>query len=371
MRAFADMTIRIVVIVALGIGAVSAAGQSGLGTAQNFAVLGGSTVTNTGPTIVGGDLGLSPGSAVTGFPPGIVNGTQHITDGVALQAQNDAATAFNTLAGLACDFNLTGQDLGGLTLVPGVYCFATSAQLTGPLVLDALGNASAVFVFQIGTTLTTAGGSTVSVINGGSACNVFWQVGTSATLGTATAFAGNVLASASITATTSANVQGRLLALNGAVTMDSNLVAIPPECQCASPTAVVVDLGAGCNPLEDPLLGASRPLYGASTVVTVESILTPDACLYLFASIPPVAPQLFPGTACTVYVDMNDPANLILVAEACLDANGFWTMTAQIPALPALLGQGIILQAFVHWPLASNQICYLFSNGLLIQIGCL
>ncbi len=155
-----------------------------LGTTATFAVLGGSTVTNTGSTVLTGDLGVWPGLAITGFPPGIVTGTTHAGDAVAQQAQSDLTTAYNNLAGQACGTDLTGQDLGGMTLTPGVYCFSTSAQLTGTLTLNAQGNPSAVFVFQIGSTLTTASSSVVQVINGGSNCNVFWQVGSSATLGT-------------------------------------------------------------------------------------------------------------------------------------------------------------------------------------------
>ena len=141
-----------------------------LGTAASFGVLGGSAVTNTGPTVVNADVGLSPGTAVTGFPPGaVVGGTIHAADGVALQAQTDTTTAYNVLAGQACPGgnDLTGQDLGGKTLVPGVYCFSTSAQLTGALTLNALGNSASVFVFRIGSTLTTATGSSVAVINPG------------------------------------------------------------------------------------------------------------------------------------------------------------------------------------------------------------
>ena len=135
--------------------------QASLGTAQAFAVLGGSTVTNTGPTVVEGELGVSPGTAVTGFPPGIVvGGTIHTGDAVAAQAQVDATTQYNTLVGAPCTADLTGQDLGGMVLIPGVYCFSTSAQLTGPLVLDAQGNFAAQFIFKIGSTLTTASGAT-------------------------------------------------------------------------------------------------------------------------------------------------------------------------------------------------------------------
>ena len=194
-----------------------------LGSAASFAVLGGSTVTNTGSTTVHGNLGVSPGTAVIGFPPGIVTGgTIYKGEAVALQAQNDVIIAYNALAAQACDRNLTGTDLGGLTLTPGVYCFSSSAQLTGTLTLNALGDPNAVFVFQIGSTLTTASNSHVDFINAGTACNVFWQLGTSATLGTGTRFAGSILALASITLTTDAHVLGRALARNGAVTMDGN-----------------------------------------------------------------------------------------------------------------------------------------------------
>lgn len=202
-----------------------------LGTAESFGVLAGSTVTNTGPTIIQGDLGVSPGTAVTGFPPGTVTGTIHVNDAVAQQAQADVTTAYNALAGLACNTDLTGQDLGGMTLTAGVYCFSSSAELTGTLTLDAEGDPNAEFIFQIGSTLTTASNSAVEVINGGNNCNVYWQVGSSATLGTATAFAGNIVALTSITATTGANASGRLLARNGAVTLDSNSVAVCPVCE--------------------------------------------------------------------------------------------------------------------------------------------
>jgi hypothetical protein len=200
--------------------------QISLGTAQSFGVLGGSTVTNTGATTVNGNVGVSPGSGVTGFPPGvIVGGAIHSNDAVAVQAQNDLTTAYNDIAATPCTVDLTGQNLGGLTLTPGVYCFSSSAQITGALTLNALGNPNALFLFKIGSTLTTASGSSVTVINGGSSCNrVYWQVGSSATLGTGTSFAGDLLALTSITLTTGANTSGRTLARNGAVTLDTNNV---------------------------------------------------------------------------------------------------------------------------------------------------
>ncbi|MEK6303287.1 MAG: ice-binding family protein [Acidobacteriota bacterium] len=201
--------------------------QISLGAAESFGVLGGSTVTNTGSTTVTGNLGVSPGTAVTGFPPGTVTGgTIHLNDAVAAQAQSDVTTAYNAIAGTACNVDLTGQNLGGLTLTPGVYCFSSSAQLTGTLTLNALGNPNALFIFKIGSSLTTASSSSVLVINSGRNCNVFWQVGSSATLGTSTSFVGNILALTSITLTTGANVSGRVLARNGAVTMDTNSVTV-------------------------------------------------------------------------------------------------------------------------------------------------
>jgi hypothetical protein len=207
------------------VAATPLAAQISLGTAQNFGVLGGSTVTNTGATTVNGNVGVSPGSAVTGFPPGVVvGGAIHSNDAVAMQAQNDLTTAYNNIAATPCTVDLTGQNLGGLTLTPGVYCYSTSAQLTGALTLNALGNANALFLFKIGSTLTTASGSSVSIINnGGNSCNkAYWQVGSSATLGTGTSFVGDILALSSITLTTGAGSNGRALARNGAVTLDTN-----------------------------------------------------------------------------------------------------------------------------------------------------
>jgi len=203
----------------------SSRSASVLATAESFAVLGGSTVTNTGPTTIVGNLGVSPGLAVTGFPPGTVTGgVIHAGDAVALQAQADLTTAYNTLAGQTCEHDFTGLDLGGLTLIPGVYCFSSSAQLTGMLTLDAQGDPGAVFLFQIGSTLTTASNASVLLINGAQGCNAFWQVGSSATLGTTTTFVGSILALTSISLTTGVRVFGRALARNGAVTMDTNRI---------------------------------------------------------------------------------------------------------------------------------------------------
>jgi len=253
---------------------LTAATAPSLGSAQGFAVLGGSTVTNTGATTVTGDLGVSPGTAVTGFPPGTVNGTTHAGDAVALQAQSDVTTAYNNLAGQTLDVDLTGTDLGGLTLTPGVYRFSSSAQLTGLLTLNAQGNADAVWVFQIGSTLTTATNSSVLVINSGQNCNVFWQVGSSATLGTTTTFVGNILALTSITLNTGASVSGRALARNGAVTMDTNTVSAS-VCAAATPTPTVTLLPATATPTATPLPATATAIAATATAIALTPTATP------------------------------------------------------------------------------------------------
>jgi hypothetical protein len=199
-----------------------------LGAAAPFGAFAAATLTNTGNSIVNADVGLTPGTSVTGFPPGIINGTLFLEPGQHAQLQQaklDAQAAYNDLEGRPC--NTTSPNLNS-TLAPGVYCFPSSASLTTALVLDGQGNANAVFVFQIPTTLITATGSSVTLINGASAKNVFWQVGTSATLGTNTAFQGTIIANTSVTMNTGASiVKGRAMALNGAVTLDTNVITKP------------------------------------------------------------------------------------------------------------------------------------------------
>ena len=251
-----------------------------LHTAWTFAVLGGSTVTNTGPSIVTGDLGVWSGTSITGFSlvdggPGVVIGVIHQTDAVAQQAQSDVTTAYNDLAGQAVNTDLTGTDLGGLTLAPGVYHFNTSAQLTGVLTLDAQGDPDAIWVFQIGSTLTTASNSSVQIINGGQSCNVWWQVGSSATLGTNTAFTGYILALASITLNTGANLQGAALARTGAVAMDSN--AINNSLKCFGPNAIAMQEFQASSAIDFPLgLGAGAALLLAlGLLVIVRRVMAP------------------------------------------------------------------------------------------------
>jgi len=272
-------------LTALLCGASPALAQISLGTAEGFGVLGGSAVTNTGPSLVTGNLGVSPGTAVTGFPPGIVTppGTIHAADAVAAQAQTDLTTAYNAIAGTPTLVDLTGQDLGGLTLTPGVYGFSSSAQLTGILTLDAQGNPDAVFIFKMGSTLTTASNASVVFINTGGnssiACSVFWQVGSSATLGTGTSFAGNILALTSITLNTGANVSGRVLARNGAVTLDSNNVTVCPPAPIICP---IITLSPTTLPA-----GVTGTPYSA-TVTATGSTALPYTYAVSSGALPPV-----------------------------------------------------------------------------------
>jgi type VI secretion system secreted protein VgrG len=218
-----------IALVTLSLSAASIrASELGVLAADNYAVLGASTVTNTGSSVLNGNLGLYPGTSITGFPPtgpGIVNGT--IYDGVAAAhtGQTDASNASIYLAGLGVTQTLTGEDLGGLTLTPGVYFYSSSAELTGPLTLNFEGLNNQNIVFQIDSTLTTASGSSVIIEGAGTDDNVYWEVGT-ATLGTTTAFVGDIIAGTSITLDTGATIAcGDAIALNGAVTLDDNTIS--------------------------------------------------------------------------------------------------------------------------------------------------
>ena len=212
-----------------------------MGTAGNYAVMGATAISNTGPTVVNGNLAISPGgsSSVTGFLPGVVTGEMDMANADAVLAHTDLVGAYNDAAGETTTVNLTGTDLGGLTLTPGTYTFDSSAQLTGTLTLDGQGSTNATFIFQIGSTLTTASNSAVEMINGAGACAVYWNVASSATLGTTTDFQGTIMAVTSITMNTGATIGvgglgygGRALAMNGALTLDTNVI-IPPPAGCA------------------------------------------------------------------------------------------------------------------------------------------
>lgn len=200
-----------------------------LGAASTFAVLAGSTVTNTGPTNITGDLGVSAGTAVTGFAPGTVtSGSIHSADTLAGQAQASLTVAYNDLAGRSTAPVSIAGNLGGMTLAPGLYKSTSGIQISsGDLTLDAKGNPNAIFIFQVASTLDVSAGRSVRLIDGAKAANVYWQVGTSANLGTSSVFKGSILADQSISLQTSASVEGRLLARIGAVTMQSNTIVVP------------------------------------------------------------------------------------------------------------------------------------------------
>jgi len=323
-----------------------------LGVAESFPVLGALAVTNTGASILTGDLGISPNNAssVTGFPPGSYTGTLHAADAVALQAQSDVTTAYNDLAGQACDVNLTGQNLGGLTLTPGVYCFSSSAQLTGILTLDAVGDTNAIWVFQIGSTLTTAGSSSVDVINGGQDCNVFWQVGSSATLGTGTALRGNILALTSITLDTGAGMSGRALARNGAVTLDKNNVAVcatlatptptPPggPTPTATPTPACVEAvlslsARAVSPGRELKFTGCIPAFGNQAVDVYLVLVSPTGVVYSAISPDGITPGIHPYERGIINPSTCQCRDLLTYVVCAKAQPGVWT--AVLAVLPA------------------------------------
>jgi type VI secretion system secreted protein VgrG len=323
---------------ALAFGSSPALAQSpSLGSAQNFAVLGASTVTSTGLTTVTGDLGVSPGTAVTGFPPGILTGTLHAGDAVALQAQADVTVAYNACAGAVVTTTLTGQDLGGLTLTPGVYFFAASAPMNGVLTLDAQGNPNAVFIFQIGSTLLPAINASVNVINGAQNGNVFWQVGSSATLAAGVVFRGNILALASITLGAGTQVNGRALARTGAVTMGassvtSGTVTLPPTW---------VAFGIGCTGANGvPLLQlVSLPAIGGTFSLGVHNLASSFAYMATGLGQVSMALPINWGFAagCTLRVDWD-------LIQPLPQALGNATWSIAIPNVAAVAGMHLFNQ---------------------------
>ena len=309
-----------------------------LGTATGFGVIAAQAITSTGATIIAGDLGITPNNAssVTGFsfstPPGlgIVTGTPHFADAVALTAKNDALAAYNTVASRPCTTTISG-DLGGRTLTPGVYCSASSMGLTGTLTLDSQGDSNAVFIFQMGSALTTASASQVRMINGGQSCNIFWQIGSSATMGTGSAFLGNVLASSSITMTTGSTSTGRLVALNGAVTLDGSTVTV---CALAPGNAA---LSKSFSPSTINLGGSSRLtvtlINPNPTVATLNAPLIDTLPLGVVIGNPPNANTTCGGTGMPgATVGGN---TLSLGAGATIPANGFCSVSVAVSASSA------------------------------------
>ncbi|MFA5132447.1 MAG: ice-binding family protein [Candidatus Paceibacterota bacterium] len=284
--------------------------QVNLFSATNFAVLAGSTITNTGSSVINGNLGLNPGTSVTGFPPGTVNGTQYITNAQAAQAQADLVTAYTSAN--QTPVSTIPAELGGTTKVAGVYTSADGTfGITGQVTLDAQNDPTAVFIFKSASTLTTGVGSNVVLTNGAQACNVFWQVGSSATLGTNSSFKGTIIAMSSITVTTGTNVEGRVLARNGAVTLDTNAITVPTCAALPVPAPVIVPEPtptptpvpvATTTPVVSPVV-APVIVIATTTVLTVTTTPTSTPVITqaitpapVFVNvIPTVAPQ-FPDT---------------------------------------------------------------------------
>ncbi len=295
------------VLMVLFSGSALAATVVPLGTAASYSVLAGSAVTNTGATTLQGDLGVSPGTAVSGFPPGMVGGVQHIADAPALRAQSDLTTAYNNAAGQG-PTTAVAVELGGTTRFPGVYGNSTLG-LTGTLTLDGQGATDGVFIFKTNSTLITASNSSVSLINGANPCNVFWQVGSSATLGTGTRFVGTILALQSITLNTGATLQGRALARNGAVTLDTNTITTP-NCSVVPPTSTT-----------PPPTTTTIPPTTTTTTTTATTTIAPTTTL--------VAPTMPPGVTLPATGASTSSVPTLLVAAAFLLVGGCTVVAAR------------------------------------------
>ena len=241
-----------------------------LATSANYSVLAATTVTNTNQSVLGQSVGLSPGTEVVGFPPGVVlpPGVIAAANADTLQAQSDLTAAYVDAAGRPVEFTQVNPDLVGQTLLPGVYAATSKGalSLSGQLVLDGQGNPNAVFIFQTDSTLITSTGSTIALINGASECNVFWQVGSSATLGSGSLFVGNILALTSITVQSSTVVRGRALARNGAVTLDNNVFTQP---SCTPSTDLTPTATAPSTTVTTTTVPATTTTQVASTVGTI------------------------------------------------------------------------------------------------------
>jgi hypothetical protein len=297
-------------------------------------VLAGAAVTNTGNTVINGNVGVYSGSSVTGFPPGIVTGgVIHSADSVAMGAQNDLTTAFVNAAGRPSNGTLPG-DIGGLTFLPGVYTASSGLGITGTVTLNGNGNSSAVFIFQVGSALTTADtNSTVNLIGGAQASNVFWQIGSSATLGTSTIFNGTILAQASITLNTGAVLNGRALARIGTVSLAGNAIVNPgpsgapgtislscpaPNAQIGQPYFSALEATGGLPPYTysvntgvfgptftlNPTTGiitgtptaSATDSFGARAVDSIGGVATANCSITISPTVAPLAPTPAPSS---------------------------------------------------------------------------
>ncbi|KAK0941445.1 hypothetical protein LTR29_006979 [Friedmanniomyces endolithicus] len=311
-------------ICALSLGVAVNAQILGLGTASGYGVFAATTITNTGLTTVGAKLGLSPGSSITGFPPGISLG-EDIDNAAAVQAKADIQTLYTALAALTPTTVLTGQDLGGMVLGPGVYNFASSGQLTGILTLDAQGNSNAVFVFQFGSTITTATAASVVLINGAQACNVYWQVGSSATFGTATIFTGVVVAQASITVTTGTSLLGGgFYALAGAVTLDTNVIDTLGACAINTAPAPTTTATSTIAVITTPVATTAAP--STITTTTTSTLTVPASTTTITITQTVTTTQMAATTTTTVTATTTDVSTVTqtttATATVCLANRG-------------------------------------------------
>ncbi|MET0234413.1 MAG: ice-binding family protein [Kibdelosporangium sp.] len=300
-----------------------------LGTAGNFAVLAASTVTNTGPTVVSGDLGLSPGTSVTGFPPGQVNGAIHTADTIALQAKNDLATAYEDAAARPTTSTVP-VELGGTIKTPGVYDSpAGTFGITGTVTLDAQGDPNAIFIFKAASTLITASSSSVNLVNGARSANVYWTVGSSATLGTYSILRGTIMALASITVTTGVTVDGRTLARTAAVTLDSNTITRPAG--VAQPVDTTTSLTTSLNPAP-----VGQPITFTATVVPATGAAVPTGLVAFTDRSALIGVVALDSTGHARLTTSTLTADLHLIRAAYIGSDGF--LGSRSPRIYELVG---------------------------------
>jgi hypothetical protein len=320
--------VGITFVIAIGAMAGTAANAAivptvGLGTAATYSILAGTpSITNTGATTIDRDVGIHPAASITGFPPGIIAGAIHAGDAVALQAKSDLVLAYDDAAGRTGAV-VAGGTLGGQTLVGGVYnAGGVTLDLTGTLTLDGQNNPNSVWIFQATSDLVTASTSSVVFINGGSPCNVFWQVTSSATLGSGSSFVGTILAMTSITLDSAVNVQGRALARNGTVTLINDHF-VTSTCNAAPavvvpPTRPPFTVAPSVAPSATPIATAASSVgpTGAPTTAPKASTAAP------VAAVPTAAPAAVAGAQGLPSTNTGDPSGPLTMLGVALTAIG-------------------------------------------------